>query len=452
MPAHKGPTFECVQCGQRTGKWMGRCPGCGAWNSLEQVPDRARPTHHGAVPQPVTTADVDTGDRLTTTFPGIDRVLGGGIVAGSAVLLAGEPGVGKSTLLLQIAARLAESAPVLYVTAEESAAQVAGRARRLGCAGDGLLLLAEPCVEAAIAAVQQVRPCAVVVDSVQTMYSERVPAIPGSVSQVREVASQMVETAKRGGPPVLLVGHVTKDGTVAGPRSLEHLVDVVLDFSGTTSTVHRTLRTLKNRFGPTLELALFTMHARGLEEVANPSAAFLADRRAAAPGSAVAAVIEGTTPLLVEVQSLVSRSSLANPRRVAQGVDPGRMALLLAVLERRAGLRLGDRDVFLNVVGGLAVDEPALDVAAAAAVLSSATDRALVGGLALFGEVGLLGEVRAVSRPNERIREAAALGFTLCGVPKSATNGLEVPDSMEIVTLEDVADLSRLLIPDRTGP
>lgn len=446
MRSKSATAFECTACGHRSSKWLGRCPGCGGWNTLEAVPEkpRSRSGREAAAPVPVTAADLGLEQRPSTGLAGVDRVLGGGLVPGSAVLLAGEPGVGKSTLLLQVAAHVAATGPVLYVTAEESPAQVADRARRLGCVDENLLLLPEPCVEAAVSTAASARPGLVVVDSVQTMLSERVPSVPGSISQVREVAAQIVEFAKRTGTPAILVGHVTKEGVVAGPRSLEHLVDVLLDFSGATTHVHRTLRTLKNRFGPTLELALFAMHGDGLEEIGNPSSALLADRTAGAAGSAVAVVMEGTTPLLVEVQALVSRSALANPRRVAQGADPGRIALLLAVLEKRAGVRLGDRDVFLNVVGGFAVDEPALDVAAAAAVLSSAADRPLPDDLALFGEVGLLGEVRAVSRPAERVREAAALGFQRCGVPASTPDKAGV-DGVALVKVTDVGDLASFL-------
>ena len=445
--AKHAPVFECTACGQRSSKWLGRCPGCGGWNTLEQLPaqlrERASAAATAADPVPVTGADLEDAPRVATGIAGVDRVLGGGLVPGSAVLLAGEPGVGKSTLLLQVAARLAATAPVLYVTAEESIRQVASRARRLDCMTDGLLLLAEPVVETAVATAARLRPALVIVDSVQTMLSERVPAVPGSISQVREVAGQLVELAKRDGPPVVLVGHVTKEGLLAGPKSLEHLVDTVLDFAGGTNHPHRSLRTTKNRFGPTLELALFAMQGNGLEEIVNPSAALLADRRGGAPGSAVAVVLEGTTPLLVEVQALVSRSALANPRRVVQGLDPGRVALLLAVLEKRAAVRLADRDVFLNIVGGVDVDEPALDVAVAAAVMSSAREQPLPDDLALFGEVGLLGEVRAVTRPVERLREAAALGFKRCAVPAST----QVADTVGVglVPVDDVASLTRIL-------
>ncbi|MBZ5587909.1 MAG: DNA repair protein RadA [Acidobacteriia bacterium] len=441
------PVFECTACGQRSQKWLGRCPGCGGWNTFEQVPGELRSEARGRGPEvePValSAAELEDTQRVATGIAGLDRVLGGGLVPGSVVLVAGEPGVGKSTLLLQAAARRPGLGRVLYVSAEESARQVALRARRLGCVRDNVLLLAEPSVEAVVATARRLRPALVIVDSVQTMYSERVPAVSGSVTQVREVAGQLLELAKRDGPPIILVGHVTKEGLVAGPKALEHLVDAVLEFSGSSNHPHRILRSTKNRFGSALELALFAMSDAGLEEIVSPSAVLLADRRAGAPGSAVAVVVEGNTPLLVEVQALVSRSPLGNPRRVVQGMDPGRLSLLLAVLEKRAEGRFGDRDVYVNLVGGVSVEEPALDLAVAAAVMSSALDRALPDGTAFFGEVGLLGEIRAVSRPSERLREARALGFSRCAVPASVQSAGD--RDLELFPLADVRELAKLL-------
>ncbi len=440
-----GPLFECTACGQRSSKWLGRCPGCGGWNTFEDLPHHARTlsTSPRGEAIPLTAAELADAPRWPVGIAGLDRVLGGGLVGGSAVLLAGEPGVGKSTLLLQVAARLASVGPVLYVSAEESARQVAMRAHRLEVVRDGVLLLAEPGVENALATAAAAPPAALIADSVQTMYSDRVPAVPGSVTQVREVASQLVEYAKRQGPPVILVGHVTKEGLVAGPKSLEHLVDVVLEFGGSSTHPHRTLRATKNRFGPAMELALFAMTGRGLEEVVNPSAALLADRTAGAPGSAVAVVLEGSTPLLVEVQALVARSPYASPRRVAQGVDSGRLALLLAVLEKRLGLRLGERDVFVNVAGGIEIEEPAADLAIAAALLSSVREEGVRSDLVLFGEVGLLGEVRGVTRAAERVREAAALGFSACALP--AATCTDPPTGVELIGIESVTSLPTLL-------
>jgi DNA repair protein RadA/Sms len=449
--ARDAVAFECTACGQPSGKWMGRCPACGGWNTLEAVPDRRPLTVRAdaAAPTPITAAELHDPPRWPSGMPGLDRVLGGGLVAGSVVLLAGEPGVGKSTLLLQVAALSAAAGPVLYVSAEESNRQVALRAARLGCLHDGIVLLAEPEVEAAIAAARRLRPRLLIVDSVQTMVSDRVPAVAGSVTQVREVAAQLVALAKRDGPTVVLVGHVTKEGLVAGPKSLEHVVDVLLEFSGAAALPYRGVRATKNRFGPAMELALFRMSDKGLQEVANPSAALLSDRRLDAPGSAVAAVIEGSTPLLVEVQALVSRSTLVNPRRIAQGVDPGRLALLIAVLERRAGVRLAERDVFVNVVGGVAVDEPAIDLAVAAAIVSAAHDVPLPADLVLLGEIGLLGEVRGVGRTEERLREAAALGFSRCALAEGAAE-LPAPP-VSLVTVPRVADLVRLLLEEPPG-
>ena len=438
--------FECTACGQQSAKWLGKCPGCGGWNTLEPVPDRPR-TRRGdlasaTAPIPLSDAELRDVVRISTGLSGMDRVLGGGLVPGSVVLLACEPGIGKSTLLLQTAARLAAEGAVLYLTAEESPRQVALRAHRLRCVHPQVLLHAEPVVEEAVAAAQRLRPRLVVADSVQTMLSDRVPAVPGSVTQVREVASQLVDLAKRDGPPVIMVGHVTKEGLVAGPKALEHMVDAVLEFGGVSGQPQRLLRAAKNRFGPTQELALFTMSDHGLEEVANASAALLADRRPGAPGSAVAVAMEGATPLLVEVQALVARSPLVTPRRVAQGMDAGRLAVLLAVLERRANLRVGDRDVFVNLVGGVTVEEPALDVAVAAAVISATADVAVPGDLAFFGEVGLLGEIRSVAHATQRLREAETLGFSRCAGPA----GTGVPRSgIVFQPLAAVGDIAGLL-------
>lgn len=436
--------WECTRCGQQASKWLGRCPGCGAFNTFEQQPGKL-PKRKGSAVAPVPLNQIGTAasPRLSTGIAACDRVLGGGLVPGSLVLLAGEPGVGKSSLLLQVANRMAEAGPVLYVTAEESLAQVALRAQRLGCRQQTLLLLAEASVERVLDAASQIQPKLLVLDSVQTMRSENVPSIPGSVTQVREVACRVADHVKKGGPPAFLVGHVTKEGSVAGPKSLEHMVDVVLEFSGSSSHAHRILRSTKNRFGPALELALFAMGEEGLTEVANPSLALLADRVTQAPGSAVAVLLQGLSPLLLEIQALVSRSPLLNPRRVAQGYESSRLALLLAVMEQRLGMRLGDRDVFVNVVGGLEVEEPAADLAVVAAVLSSFTGKPLPHDAVFFAEVGLLGELRAVGRGDARLREAQAMGFHQAFVAKNLL--LEKASPLTLHAISDLPTLAKAL-------
>jgi len=392
---------------------------------------------------PVTEAAATPIARLKTGLDGLDRVLGGGLVPGSLLLLAGEPGIGKSTLLLQVAAALARrGGPVVYVTGEESADQIALRAKRIDGLHPQLLLLPETSCEAVLAQLEAMEPTLVVVDSVQTAVLDEVEAVAGSVSQVRQVASRFQHLAKTRGVPVVLVGHVTKEGMIAGPKLLEHLVDVVMSLEGEPGHDLRALRAGKNRFGTVAELALYSMTGRGLEPVQNASAWLLEDRQSGASGSAVAVALEGTVPLLVEVQALAAPSALGTPRRVAQGLDSSRLALLLAVLERHAGVGFGDRDVFVNLVGGLSLREPALDLAVAAALISSATDLPLASELAIFGEIGLLGEVRAVSRAAERVREAAALGFGRVAVPSRDANGKL---GLRATPISTVADLPMLL-------
>ncbi|MCG6964025.1 MAG: DNA repair protein RadA [Acidobacteria bacterium] len=449
MPAE---LYFCSECGYESHKWLGRCSACGAWNSFVAQPPPARGgsavVPRGAEPVPITEAAASLVERVLTGIEGTDRVLGGGLVPGSLVLLAGEPGVGKSTLLLQVAAALAgPETPAVYVSGEESAQQVALRARRLGVAAPDLLLLPETSAEAVLGHLEGLTPSLVVVDSVQTMVAEGVEAVAGSPTQVRQVAARFQQLAKTRGVPVILVGHVTKEGMIAGPKLLEHLVDVVLSFEGEPGHDVRLLRAGKNRFGTVAELALFAMTDNGLEQVRNPSAWLLEDRQVGAPGSVVAVAVEGTAPLLVEVQALVSSSALGTPRRVADGFDNARLALLLAVLERRTGARFNDSDVYVNIVGGLTLREPALDLAVAAALLSSAADRPLAGDVAVFGEIGLLGEVRAVSRTAERAREAAALGFAR--VATAARNGA-TPLALPVHPLERVDDLATLLESKRT--
>ncbi len=392
---------------------------------------------------PVTEAATLPAERLATGIDGLDRVLGGGLVPGSLTLLAGEPGIGKSTILLQVAAGLAANrGSVVYVTGEESPEQIALRARRIGGLHERLLLLAETSCERVLQQLEALEPRLVVVDSVQTAVVGGVNAVAGSVSQVRQAAARFQHLAKTRGVPVVLVGHVTKEGAIAGPKLLEHLVDVVLSLEGEPGHELRAVRASKNRFGTIAELALYSMTGRGLEAVKNASAWLLEDRQPGAPGSAVAVALEGTVPLLVEVQALAAASALGTPRRVAHGVDGSRLSLILAVLDRHAGISLADRDVFINLVGGLSLREPALDLAVAAALVSSAADRPLAADLAIFGEIGLLGEVRAVSRATERVREAQALGFSRAALP-ARDSGLEL--ALPTVPIATVAELPRLL-------
>jgi DNA repair protein RadA/Sms len=451
--AVKDTVFFCTDCGHESHKWLGQCPGCGAWNTYAEEPrppKRGRggkkatpPVRRGARAVPITEAAAEAAVRTATGLEGVDRVLGGGLVPGSLVLVAGEPGVGKSTLLLQVAAAMAgQAGPVVYVSGEESAEQIALRARRIGGLSPELLLLPETSFEAVLTQLEDRMPGLIVVDSIQTMTAEDLDAVAGSVSQVRQVAARFQHIAKTRAIPIILVGHVTKEGHIAGPKLLEHLVDVVLSLEGEPGHDLRVLRAGKNRFGTVAELALYSMTGAGLEGVRNPSAWLLEDRRQGVPGSVVAAALEGTAPLLVEVQALATPSPLGTPRRVAHGLEGSRLALLVAVIERHAGIRFSDRDIFLNLVGGLSLKEPALDLAVAAALISSAADRPLPADLAIFGEIGLLGEVRAVSRTTERVREAAALGFGRVALPaRDADADLPLPT----VAISSVADLVGLL-------
>lgn len=449
--AGKDTVFFCTDCGHESSKWLGQCPGCQSWNSFAEeprAPKRARGgkaagrPHRGARAVPVTEAAATVTGRVPTGLDGVDRVLGGGLVPGSLVLVAGEPGVGKSTLLLQVAAASAATqGEVVYVTGEESSEQVALRAQRIGGLEPGLMLLPETSCDAVLAGLENRSPRLVVVDSIQTQTCDDIDAVAGSVSQVRQAAARYQHLAKTRAVPVVLVGHVTKEGHIAGPKLLEHLVDVVLSMEGEPGHDLRVLRAGKNRFGTVAELALWSMTERGLEAVLNPSAWLLEDRRHGVPGSAVAAALEGTAPLLVEIQALATPSQLGTPRRVAQGFDTSRLALLVAVIERHAGIRFTDRDIYLNLVGGLSLREPALDLAVAAALVSSAADRPLAADLAIFGEIGLLGEVRAVSRTAERVREAAALGFGRVALPARAADGTLPLPTVPIASVGDLVGL-----------
>jgi len=438
-------TWVCQECGRPASGWLGQCPGCGAWNAIVEEPvvePRARGARAPATVRPLVAVTAGDALRRTTGLAELDRVLGGGLVQGSVVLVGGDPGIGKSTLALQACGALAlQGVPVLYVAGEESPEQVRLRADRLGMAEAGVLIIPETSAEAVVEALHATRPAAVVVDSIQTLHTARLESAAGSVGQVRESAALLVAECKASGVGCFLIGHVTREGTLAGPRVLEHLVDAVLYFEGDGAHALRVLRAVKNRFGSTNEVAVFEMGENGLVEVPNPSAAFLAERPQGAPGSAVLATLEGSRPVLVEIQALVSRSFLAMPRRTAIGLDPGRVALLLAVLEKRMRIALGDQDVFLNVAGGLRVDEPAADLAVVAAVASSARGRPLAAEVVLWGEVGLTGEVRAVGRSEARLREAARQGFSRCLLPAGNARGLVAPAG---VRAEGVAALDGL--------
>src|SRR5262249_5066952 len=412
-----------------TARWLGCCQDWGGWNSFgegrapaEAPSGRGRQavlTVDGAGrPHPYELIDVAEEARTPTGLGEFDRVLGGGLVPGSLVLIGGEPGIGKSTLLLQVAHLLGRShGTVLYVSGEESERQGKMRGDRLGIAGGGPVLMAETSLERILEDVESLKPRALVVDSVQTVYSSKFPSAPGSISQVREVATQLLFLAKARGITTFIIGHVTKDGSLAGPKSLEHIVDTVLYFEGEKRQHHRIVRAVKNRFGAIAEMGVFEMTGAGLQPVANPSALFLAERKTGSPGSAVVATMEGSRPMLVEVQALVSPTSFGTPRRMSLGIDPNRTSLLLAVLEKRVGLELLGDDVFVSVAGGLEVDEPAADLGAAAAVASSFRSRPLPAHTALFGEVGLGGEVRGAGQAALRLREAAQMGFTRCLLP-----------------------------------
>jgi DNA repair protein RadA/Sms len=443
--------FVCQDCGAQSPKWLGRCAECGAWNTLVEeqpraaVPDGAsgRYTLPGATGIARLYDDVDLvqAARLSSGIDEFDRVLGGGLVPGSLVLLGGEPGIGKSTLVLQAAAHFASSVgPVLYCSAEESEHQVKTRGERLGVSAGPLYLLAETSVERILEEAARLRPALLIVDSIQTVFSVKLQSAPGSVGQVREAATQFLFAAKGQNVPTLLIGHVTKDGSLAGPKVLEHVVDTVLYFEGERHQTYRVVRAVKNRFGAVSELGVFEMTSGGLRPVPNPSAVFLAERPAGAPGSVVLCCMEGSRPVLVEVQALVSASSYGMARRTANGVDANRLALLLAVLEKRAGLNLTGEDVFVNVAGGLAVDERPADLGILAAVASSMRNRPIRPATAMFGEVGLAGEVRAAAQAGLRLREAVQMGFTRCVVPAGNVPKDQVPSGCEVVGVATVAE------------
>ena len=423
--------FVCQECGSQAPKWVGKCADCGAWNSyVEERPVAAdaaaagraenRYGQFGAGSTAKLYAEVETthATRLTTGIGEFDRVLGGGVVPGSLVLLGGEPGIGKSTLLLQAAGHFArEVGPVLYASGEESEHQIKSRGDRLGIGEAPLYLLSETCLERILEEIARLRPALVIIDSIQTVFSIKFQSAPGSIGQVREAATQFLFAAKGQNIPTVLVGHVTKDGSLAGPKVLEHVVDTVLYFEGERHHSHRVVRAVKNRFGAVSELGVFEMTGAGLRAVPNPSQLFLSERATGTPGSAVLCCVEGSRPILVEVQALVSTSTYGNARRMAIGIDQNRLSLLLAVLEKRAGLSLAGDDVYVNIAGGMSIEEPAADLSVAAAVASSVRNRGLAPATAMFGEIGLSGEIRGIPQAPLRIREAVQMGFTRVVMP-----------------------------------
>lgn len=444
--------YVCNECGAEYRKWQGQCGECGAWNTISEIVLAPRPSSGAArrpagwlggidMPGIVDLSQVadETQQRTPTTIGELDRVLGGGLVAGSVVLIGGDPGIGKSTLLLQMLAGIGRRLKGLYVTGEESLAQVAARGRRLELPLEGLRSLAETGIERIAGLIVAEKPDVVVIDSIQTMQVDTVASAPGSVSQVRESAAQLVRLAKATGTSVFLVGHVTKEGGIAGPRVLEHMVDAVLYFEGDPGSRYRVLRAFKNRFGAVNELGVFAMADRGLREVLNPSAIFLSGGDETRPGSAVMVTREGTRPLLVEVQALVDQSPLANPRRVALGLEQNRLAMLLAVLHRHGGIAVFDQDVFVNVVGGIRLQETAADLPVLLAVLSSFRDRPLPPKLVAFGEIGLAGELRPVPNGEERLKEAASHGFLKAIVPR-ANMPKRPPAGLDVVPAERLGD------------
>ena len=443
--------YSCTECGSQQPKWAGQCPDCNAWNSMVEVvavatPAKANPRFSGyagnAEAAVQSLAEVKPGDveRTPTVQAELDRVLGGGLVPGSVVLIGGDPGIGKSTLLLQTLALLSEQLNTLYVTGEESLEQVSMRAHRLNLTADKVRLLAETNIEAILNHARSELPQAMVIDSIQTIYTELLQSAPGAVAQVRESAAQLVRYAKQTGTVLFLVGHVTKEGTLAGPRVLEHMVDTVLYFEGDSSSQFRVVRAIKNRFGAVNELGVFAMTEKGLKEVTNPSAIFLSRHQEQVPGSVIMVTREGSRPLLVEVQSLVAESHLGNPRRVTVGLDQNRLAMLLAVLQRHGGIATYDQDVFINVVGGVRVTETAADLPLLLAGLSSLRNRPLPKDMIIFGEVGLAGEIRPVQGGAERLKEAAKHGFKRAVVPKANAPRRGAVEGLEIIAVERLGD------------
>ena len=440
--------FVCRGCGYQAPKWLGRCPDCGSWNSLveeTEIETEGRPGGRRSSmgrPEPITSLSLESEMRYVAGIPEFDRTLGGGVVPGSVTLIGGEPGIGKSTLILQILAKLTEGGrSALYFSGEESAKQIGLRAERIGIRADRLFVLTGTCIDELLKQMEELKPALLAVDSIQTVYSQEMGAAPGSVGQVREAALRLMDLAKGSGIPVFLIGHVTKEGAIAGPKVLEHLVDTVLYFEGDRGHLYRILRAVKNRYGPCNEIGVFEMKDAGLCEVGNPSRIFLEERPENTSGSVVFPCLEGTRPLLVEIQALVGPSSFGTARRTASGMDQHRIALLVAVLEKRLGMQLAEQDIFVNIAGGLRVDEPAADLGLVSALMSSFLDRPVPQDWVFFGEVGLAGEVRGVNHPDLRIREARKLGFSRCCLSRSRLEGLQAVEGMQLTGVRSIQEL-----------
>lgn len=440
--------YVCSACGYETAKWMGKCPACNAWNTLEEElqtsakPVSARTAAVTLHAKPTRLSEVDVTDykRFSCGIGELDRVLGGGIVRGSLVLVGGDPGIGKSTLLLQLATHLDQTAQLFYVSGEESEKQLKMRADRLSDTVPSFLVLAETDISVIRAALDEVQPDVLIIDSVQTMFHPDVASAPGSVSQVREVTLALMRYAKETGTAVFVVGHVTKDGAIAGPKVLEHMVDCVLYFEGERNHTYRVLRAVKNRFGSTNEIGVFEMTETGLHEVENPSMMLLEGRPNQAPGSAVVCTLEGTRPMLAEIQALISPTAFGMPRRMATGMDYNRVNLIIAVLEKRVGLNLQNQDAYVNIVGGIRLDEPAVDLALALAIASAYRNVPIDSSLAAIGEVGLTGELRAVSQTERRLAEVLKLGFKACIIPQANTKGLRIPQGLKILPARNLTE------------
>ena len=440
--------FFCADCGTESPKWMGRCPGCGAFNTMQEHVEKPAASGHAKAASIGTNrkaqkiSQLDTGDesRFSTGMGELDRVLGGGAVVGSLVLVGGAPGIGKSTLLLQICNCLCGERSVLYVSGEESERQLKLRAVRLGVTAERLYVLSETCLSDIVEAVDEIQPDILIVDSIQTLYNESNESSPGSVSQVKDCTMTMMQLSKSRGITVFVVGHINKDGAIAGPKVLEHMVDCVLYFEGDPNTSYRLLRAAKNRFGSTNEIGVFEMRDTGLREVPNPSQMLLAGRPEGAPGTCVACVMEGTRPVLAEVQALVSKTTFNVPRRTADGFDFNRAALLLAVAEKRGGMKLNVFDAYINVIGGLKLDEPGADLPVILAVASSYRDAPIADDVVAIGEVGLTGEIRSVSHMNQRLQEVSRLGFKKCIIPKGGAEKLEVPEGLSVYRVRNISE------------